>query len=71
MGKKIPQQIGKQFDEIVWPKLDPGIKAQYERYDLEIILGGIIIQKIIGLTIKEILIYTIIHFQNGVQSKIG
>lgn len=39
--------------------------------NLEIILGGIIIQKMIGMTIKEILIYTIIHFQNGVQSKIG
>lgn len=39
--------------------------------NLEIILGGIIIQKIIGLTIRVMLIYTIIHFQNGVQSKIG
>jgi len=39
--------------------------------NLEIILGGIIIQKMIGQIIKAMLIYTIIHFQNGVQNKVG
>ncbi|WP_106768778.1 hypothetical protein [Paenibacillus faecalis] len=32
MGKKIVKQIGDQFDKVVWPKLEPGIKKQYEKY---------------------------------------
>ncbi|MGG3308442.1 YpjP family protein [Paenibacillus lautus] len=32
MGKKIQKQIGDKFDRDVWPQIEPGIKAQYERY---------------------------------------
>lgn len=32
MGKKIQQQLGDRFEREVWPQIEPGIKAQYERY---------------------------------------